>query len=153
MISVTVTRSHPDLSHVSNKLKTFLRAQLAAATVLGWEEARRLCVPPRTVPRQSPDIYASGDLKESIQWVVDPLTMQGVIWTDSPYAPFVEFGTGIRGSTDANPQKSPESPDYNTKWAGMVSQPFLYPAALKVKKVFAGRMESALNREIGGMGW
>ena len=60
----------------------------------------------------------------------DGNTVKGVVYTAKEYAPYVEFGTGRRGSY---PYKTKIALAYSSSAAGQVAQPFLMPALLESK--------------------
>lgn len=71
----------------------------------------------------------TGELQQSIMTDVTghKSEVEGIVYTNKEYAPYVEFGTGRLGasSSDVSPYVSVEySPDIN----GQAAQPFLYPA-------------------------
>ena len=89
--------------------------------------------------------------------VKDPILYKdgkgGVIFTDSPYAAFVEFGTGVRGATDKHPTP-PAGWKYDSNghgekgWyyydnnqervrftQGMPSRPFMYSTAKEMERI------------------
>lgn len=82
--------------------------------------------------------YSKGRLKSSIH--MQPTKKEGnkyigKVYTNVYYAPFVEFGTGQRG-TGSYPYASELDfgLTYRSDWAGMVAQPFMYPAAKSGRK-------------------
>jgi len=76
-----------------------------------------------TVPVQT------GTLRNSIHAI--PAVKKGndvvaTVGTSMEYAPYVEFGTGVRGdATNDNPEVKVS---YASDWAGQIAQPYLYPA-------------------------
>ena len=86
----------------------------------------------------------TGELASSIQGMVFTDGTRGLIFTDCPYAAYVEFGTGVVGQSSPHPEP-PQGWRYDVnshgeegwwyydeteeryRWtAGMVSRPFLY---------------------------
>lgn len=71
----------------------------------------------------------SGALRQSIR--TDKAKIQGgnviaTVSTNLEYAPYVEFGTGLRGqSTNTNTEVKV---NYRSDWSGNRAQPFLWPA-------------------------
>jgi len=49
---------------------------------------------------------------------------EAAVYTEVEYAPYVEFGTGIRGAASPGAGPGPYSPN----WPGMVAQPYMRPA-------------------------
>lgn len=71
----------------------------------------------------------TGLLRNSIH--IKPATVlanevTGAVYTAVEYAPYVEFGTGVRGEVTNTNEKYPVA--YSSDWAGQIAQPFLYPA-------------------------
>jgi len=105
-----------------NDLGQFVRATVGPAVLAGVTEAcdtlrdrtKELC-PVRT-----------GMLRDSYTTTVEDTgkTVVGVVSTDVYYAPYVEFGTGIRGSSSPNAGPGPYSPT----WPGMEPRPHFRPA-------------------------
>lgn len=95
----------------------------------------------------------SGHLRESIHMETkkEKNKVIGRVYTNTVYAPFVEFGTGIRG--DGQYEYASEldfTLVYKQDWVGMSPQPFMYPA-LKgaetyVKKMISGGIQSEINK-------
>lgn len=96
-----------------------------------------------------------GTLRQSIQAAtyVSSEGVQGKVFTNCEYAPYVEYGTGQRGSASPSPPKSPESIKYNTDWAGMKAQPYLYPALSEnkeaIKEKLCGDLRAAIRKKGG----
>lgn len=90
--------------------------------------------------------FDTGRLKGSIRMKVDvkDSNVIGKVYTNLEYAPYLEFGTGIRGDGSY-----PYSPDglnltYKKDWKGMKALPYMYPA-LKGAKNYVKTM---INEEI-----
>jgi len=70
-----------------------------------------------------------GQLRQSIMTDVTGhgSSIEGIVYTNKEYAPYVEFGTGRRGaaSTDVAPGINLE---YSQDINGQAAQPFMYPA-------------------------
>lgn len=74
------------------------------------------------------------------------------VYTNTEYAPYVEFGTGQRGmSSDID---RPNGVSYNSEWKGQVAQPFMSPAYLHAKnsKEVATEIASTIQSEIRKLG-
>ncbi len=72
-----------------------------------------------------------GDLRNSIftKTVKKAKRIQGIVYTNSDHAAYMEFGTGQRGSASLSPPKDPDSKiSYREDWAGVPAQPYMYPA-------------------------
>ena len=84
----------------------------------------------------------TGNLRNSINSEVEVTSngVEGVVFTNSEYAPYVEFGTGIKGEQSSPPSAKELGITYkDTGWVynngerfyyteGQPAQPFLYPA-------------------------
>ena len=87
--------------------------------------------------------------------------LQGKVYTNCSYAPYVEFGTGIKGN-GTYPNKKIELSYRSTPWVytpndgedfyyteGQVAQPFMYPAlkqnAKKIKSMFSVGLHNNLG--------
>ena len=54
--------------------------------------------------------------------------LEGRVYTNLEYAPYVEFGTGIRGNGSYPYNIKGLDLTYHEEWAGMPAQPYMYPA-------------------------
>lgn len=106
----------------------------------------------------------TGNLRGSIHPKVinDGRKIVGKVYTNLSYAPFVEFGTGIKGSgTYPNSKVSlsyrgtpwvytPDGGETFYRTEGHVAQPFMYPAIKqnekKIKKMFKTALHTDLKR-------
>lgn len=74
-----------------------------------------------------------GDLKGSIS--LDPAevaaggVVQARVYSDLEYAPYVEFGTGVRGASTSTNQPKEGAVAYSSTHAGQVAQPYMFPAS------------------------
>lgn len=107
-----------------------LKPGVTKATGIVETAAKRLC-PVKT-----------GDLRRSIHMKVEDNAQEvkGTVYTNMEYAPYVEFGTGIKGQGTYYPvegltleyRQTPwpiKMPDGRTIWvSGQVAQPYMYPA-------------------------
>ena len=93
----------------------------------------------------------TGHLKGSIQMKVDKEKnkVTGRVYTNVNYAPFVEFGTGIRGK-GLYPYASKLDFElvYKEDWAGMKPQPFMYPALKGAEKYVENLIQNGVQNEI-----
>lgn len=84
----------------------------------------------------------------------------GKVYTNVTYAPYVEFGTGIKGN-GSYPNKDISLSYRSTPWVytpdegetfyytkGQVAQPFMYPALKRNEKEIKRILEEALHRDI-----
>lgn len=72
-----------------------------------------------------------GDLRNSIssKTVKKAKAIQGIVYTNSDHAAYMEFGTGQKGASSPSPPKDPDSGiSYREDWAGVPAQPYMYPA-------------------------
>lgn len=89
----------------------------------------------------------TGELRRSIDFKVDELALEGIIFSNLVYAPYVEVGTGIyakKGGRDT-PWSFPYYDNMEVKWArtkGMKPRPYLEPAlqqnTSKIRQCFEG---------------
>ena len=86
----------------------------------------------------------TGALRNSIRSVVkeEGTGIVAEVVTNLEYAPYVEFGTGIKGENSPSPPKANVGQGYRSDWVGQVAQPFLYPA-------LANNKDKVLKQEIG----
>ncbi len=88
----------------------------------------------------------TGHLRNSIK-IKSQITQEGVeaqVYTNLEYAPYVEFGTGVRGASSH--MERPEGVHYNARWMGQKPQPFLTPAYLHAKNT--GEVEQEVIKSI-----
>lgn len=106
-----------------------------------------------------------GHLRNSISTRVleDDKGVEGTVFTNVEYAPYIEFGTGPMGAKNnkgisPNVDVSYRSDSwvyFNEKWErwvtteGMVAQPFLYPALKSRKEVVRQYFIDYINVQIG----
>lgn len=84
----------------------------------------------------------------------------GKVYTNVIYAPFVEFGTGIKGNGTYPNKKfkltyrstpwvySPDGGDTFYRTEGQVAQPFMYPAMKQNEKKIKDMFKEALHNDI-----
>ena len=73
-----------------------------------------------------------GSLRRSISSKVDPIALEGVVFTPLEYAPYVEYGTGLfaedgNGRKDVPWHYQDEKGEWHTT-SGMTPQPYMRPA-------------------------
>lgn len=88
----------------------------------------------------------TGQLRNSIK-TKSETTQDGAeaqVYTNAEHAPYVEFGTGQRGS-ESNIDR-PEGVSYKADWKGQSAQPFLTPAYLHAKNT--GEVEQEVVKSI-----
>ncbi len=97
----------------------------------------------------------AGELKNSITAAIENKgeSVTSVIGSIKEYAPYVEFGTGQRGSASGG-DKAPGITGYRADWSGMPAQPFLYPALKSrersIIRNFTNRVLNAIKKNAGG---
>ena len=122
---------------IETKITPGVIASVKAAQGLIVQEAKALC-----------PVGETGDLRDSIG-PEDPeetgKSVVGAVTASAPYAGYVEYGTGIRGSKSEGAGPYPYSPT----WPGMEAQPFLRPALdttrEAVKELFASNLSISLK--------
>lgn len=88
----------------------------------------------------------TGKLRNSIK-TKSQITQEGVeaqVYTNTEYAPYVEFGTGQRGS-ESNIDR-PAGVSYKADWKGQSAQPFMTPAYLHAKNT--GEVEQEVVKSV-----
>lgn len=124
MANVTITIS--GIKNLQRKLGNMksqkaIRFAVSQATALVEGAARAGC-PVKT-----------GELRNSIHMRIEESERRvvGIVYTSMEYAPFVEFGTGVRGDGSYPYEKRANlTLFYDPEWPGQVAQPFLVPALL-----------------------
>jgi len=74
---------------------------------------------------------STGMLRASIKFNINPASLTLELFASKEYAKYVEFGTGLRGKSNAHPPDSMGHPIKYKNLPGMRAQPFLYPAFVK----------------------
>ncbi len=74
----------------------------------------------------------TGELRDSghVDVTVDGKRVVGRVVFDADHAAYVEYGTGIRGSSSAGAGDV----SYSSSWPGMPAQPYLRPASDEMKQ-------------------
>lgn len=103
-----------------------------------------------------------GDLAGSIhpKVITEGSTIIGKVYTNLGYAPFVEFGTGIKGN-GTYPNKDIELSYRSTPWVytpndgedfyyteGQVAQPYMYPAIKQNERKIKSMFKEALHTDL-----
>ena len=100
--------------------------------------------------------YSKGLLRESIKMDTKKLKneIQGRVYTNVQYAPYVEFGTGVRGNGSYPYEIEGLNLKYHESWAGMEAQPFMYPALKMheetIRKLFKKGVKTTLAKNCKG---
>lgn len=80
----------------------------------------------------------TSDLKGSID--LDPAEKQGDgsvqarVYSDLEYAPYVEFGTGVRGASTSTNQPAEGALAYSSTHQGQIAQPYMFPASTMARR-------------------
>lgn len=96
----------------------------------------------------------TGHLRNSIK-TKSETTVGGAeaqVFTNTEYAPYVEFGTGQRGR-ESNIER-PEGISYKGDWKGQAAQPYMTPAYLHAKNTGEVEQEviKSIQQDIGKLG-
>ena len=85
----------------------------------------------------------TGALQSSYHTTIDDSgkTVVGTVGSDLYYAPYVEYGTGIRGAGSAGAGPGP----YSTTWPGMTPRPHLRPAFDEARGSVLGLFRSNIS--------
>jgi HK97 gp10 family phage protein len=122
---------------ISGRVTPAVSASVEAAAQLIVNEAQAICPVDTGALRDS--ISAGGPVESNVSSVVK-------ITAGAPYAGYLEFGTGIRGSE--SPDRGPYP--YSPTWPGMAPRPFLRPALDTtrdaVRELFASQLAIALKK-------
>ena len=122
-----------NVGYLSDALKDALQDTVLEAAAPFLEEAR-IIVPVDT-----------GALRDSIEASViesTPTRAVARVAPDTPYAAYVEFGTGIAGAASPGAGNVP----YSTTWPGMPAQPYMRPAWDAKRGAAADLLRDALRR-------
>lgn len=68
--------------------------------------------------------------------------IEGRVYTNMQYAPYVEFGTGVGGNGSYPYELDDIKLAYREDWGGMPAQPYMYPALKGAEKY----VESLINK-------
>ena len=83
----------------------------------------------------------TGNLRRSIDFQVDPSGIEGAIYSNAEYAPYVEIGTGIHSTGRQKPWTYKSAHGF-FRTSGNKAQPFLEPAAqsslTQIRECFEG---------------
>ena len=98
----------------------------------------------------------TGRLRGSIHQNVEKKVnlVVGKVYTNLNYAPYVEFGTGIRGNGSYPYESELKSINlaYKEDWKGMKSQPFLFPAIKGSEEYVKSIINSDIKEKIRRLG-
>ncbi len=101
----------------------FIAQRITPAVLAATEEAAQIVLveAQAIVPVDTGALRDSGSVQPAS--VVNSRALAEVVFAE-PYAAYVEFGTGVRGSKSPGAGPYP----YNPGWPGMAAQPYLRPA-------------------------
>ena len=80
--------------------------------------------------------------------------LEGRVYTNTQYAPYVEFGTGVKGTGSYPYDIKGLKLTYHETWKGMVAQPYMYPALKEnekhIKELFKDGVKNNLAKNCKG---
>lgn len=80
--------------------------------------------------------------------------LEGRVFTNVEYAPYVEFGTGIKGNGSYPYKINGLNLAYKEDWVGMVAQPYMYPALKQnenyIRNLFKSDVKTNLTKTCKG---
>ena len=126
------------LSRLNNIANMDLKDTMNKATTIVHGQAKVLA------PRDT------GVLASSIHMEVKQRgkTIQGRVYTNVQYAPFVEFGTGVRGTGSYPYEINGLKLEYKKDWAGMKAQPYMYPALKQHEKYIKQLVKKEVHKKL-----
>lgn len=152
MASVTIKNMERLLSRLQNISEMDLTQTMNKATALVHGQAKLLAP------------VDKGSLGASIHMKVNKVGMiiQGKVYTNLQYAPYVEFGTGIKGNgTYKHKLKDINLTYRDTPWVytpdggetfyrteGQVAQPYMYPALSRNKKTIRNMFKVGIKDDL-----
>lgn len=74
--------------------------------------------------------------------------LEGRVFTNVEYAPYVEFGTGVKGNGSYPYDIEGLDLAYKEDWAGMVAQPYMYPALKQNEKYIKNLFKSGVKTNL-----
>jgi len=81
-------------------------------------------------------------------------SVEGRVFTNVQYAPYVEFGTGVKGNGSYPYDIEGLDLTYKEDWGGMPAQPFMYPALKQnekyIKDLFKSDVKTNLSKVCKG---
>src|SRR5581483_728415 len=91
--------------------------------------------------------YATGELEGSLQ-IDDSSELERRIYTETPYAEFVEYGTGQRGADSG--AAPPDDYEYGPK-PGMAAEPYMAPSEPEIETFAEIRLVNAVDIALEGL--
>ena len=98
----------------------------------------------------------TGNLAGSISMEINKKEndLEGRVYTNIQYAPYVEFGTGVKGNGSYPYDVNGLKLTYHESWGGMVAQPYMYPALKEnekyIKELFKDGVKDNLAKNCKG---
>lgn len=92
----------------------------------------------------------TGNLAGSIHMAVKSHndTFEGRVYTNVQYAPYVEFGTGVRGNGTYPYDVQGLKLSYHESWTGMPAQPYMYPALKQNEQTIRKMFKDGVKKHI-----
>lgn len=92
----------------------------------------------------------TGVLSESIHMKVKKTNggYEGRVYTNLEYAMYVEFGTGVKGNGSYPYNIKGLNLTYKHDWAGMIAQPYMYPALKNSEKYINKLVKDAVKNNL-----
>lgn len=75
-------------------------------------------------------------------------TLEGRVYTNTQYAPYVEFGTGVKGNGSYPYDIDGLQLAYHESWGGMKAQPYMYPALKQNEKVIKDLFKQGVKTKL-----
>lgn len=95
----------------------------------------------RTVP------VDTGALRASINMASTPNRLGGMVWTEKPYGPFIEFGTGALVSVPSGREEfAGQFKGKGVRKVNRKPRPFLFPAFDKARVVLLNELHNIFRR-------
>jgi len=92
----------------------------------------------------------TGNLAGSIRMEVKKKdqSIEGRVFTNVQYAPYVEFGTGVKGNGSYPYEVEGLKLTYHESWGGMPAQPYMYPALKQNEKIIKQLFKDGVKTEL-----
>ncbi len=74
--------------------------------------------------------------------------IEGRVYTNVQYAPYVEFGTGMKGNGSYPYKIAGLNLKYKNDWSGMTAQPYMYPALKHNEKYIKQLFKNGVQTEL-----
>lgn len=137
----TVTIDVVGVDKILKDVKTLKQAKnlklaISKATAIVESQAKNLCP------------VDTGNLRSSIHSQTIDEGLTGKVYTNTEYAPYVEFGTGQRGISSGYEKSNELGLSYRADWAGQEAQPFMYPALKQNKAKINTMIKEAIGEEL-----